>query len=237
MFARALPHWFRHGIDWTRGGFAERLTLSGEADDPGFKRLLVQARQIYVFSHAALSDPDRARRAHLLAHREHLGAQLPARESRALTMALAALVARLHEAMRYARERPIRGQPLASYQMTQAAIADAVVAVEGARLMTWHAATLMDRDLPANRVAAQAKLAASFALKQAAGTAQELFGGYGLASEYRIARLTSYAHVFLVGEGAPAVQRILIAEDALGIKNADRHRVSYRHPRANRHPG
>ena len=63
MFARALPHWFRHGIDWTRGGFAERLTLSGEADDPGFKRLLVQARQIYVFSHAALSDPDRARRA------------------------------------------------------------------------------------------------------------------------------------------------------------------------------
>jgi hypothetical protein len=27
------------------------------------------------------------------------------------------------------------------------------------------------------------------------------------------------------------VQRILIAEDALGIKHADRHRVSYRHPR------
>ena len=141
----------------------------------------------------------------------------------------------LDEAMRYARERPIRGQPLASYQMTQAAIADAVVAVEGARLMTWHAAILMDRDLPANRVAAQAKLAASFAPKQAAGTAQELFGGYGLASEYRIARLTSYAHVFLVGEGAPAVQRILIAEDALGIENAYRHRASYRHPRANRH--
>lgn len=58
-----MPHWFRHGIDWARGGFAECLTLSGEADDPGFKRLRVQARQIYVFSHAALTDPDRARRA------------------------------------------------------------------------------------------------------------------------------------------------------------------------------
>lgn len=137
----------------------------------------------------------------------------------------------LDEAMRYAQERPIRGQPLASYQMTQAVIADALVAVEGARLMTWHAASLMDRGRPANRVAAQAKLAASYALKQAASSAQELFGGYGLASEYRIARLASYAHVFLVGEGAPAVQRILIAEDALGIKHADRHAVSYRHPR------
>jgi alkylation response protein AidB-like acyl-CoA dehydrogenase len=137
----------------------------------------------------------------------------------------------LEEAMRYAQQRPVRGQPLANYQMTQAAIADALVAVEGARLMTYHAASLMDRDRPANRVAAQAKLAASYALKQAAGSAQELFGGYGLASEYRIARLASYAHVFLVGEGAPAVQRILIAEDALGIKAADRHATRYRRPR------
>lgn len=137
----------------------------------------------------------------------------------------------LDEALRYAQDRPIRGKPLASYQMTQAAIADALVAVEGARLMTYHAASLMDRDRPANRVAAQAKLAASYALKQAASSAQELFGGYGLASEYRIARLASYAHVFLVGEGAPAVQRILIAEDALGIKHADRHAARYRRPR------
>lgn len=137
----------------------------------------------------------------------------------------------LEEAIQYVQQRSIRGRPLASYQMTQAALADALVSVEAARLMTWQAATLMDQDRPANRIAAQAKLAASFALKQAAASAQELFGGYGLASEYRIARLASYAHVFLVGEGAPAVQRILIAEDALGIKDAERHRVSYRYPR------
>lgn len=137
----------------------------------------------------------------------------------------------LDEAMQYALQRPIRGQPLASYQMTQAAIADTLVQVEAARLLTYQAARLMDEDRPANRVAAQAKLAASYALKQAAGAAAELFGGYALAREYRIARLTSYAHVFLVGEGAPAVQRVLIAEDALGIKDADRHFRSYRYPR------
>ncbi|HEX2795792.1 MAG TPA: acyl-CoA dehydrogenase, partial [Immundisolibacter sp.] len=137
----------------------------------------------------------------------------------------------LEEAIQYVQQRSIRGRPLASYQMTQAALADALVSVEAARLMTWQAATLMDQDRPANRIAAQAKLAASFALKQAAASAQELFGGYGLASEYRIARLASYAHVFLVGEGAPAVQRILIAEDALGIKDAERHRTRYRRPR------
>lgn len=137
----------------------------------------------------------------------------------------------LDEAMQYALERPIRGQPLASFQMTQAAIADALVNIEAARLMTYQAAQLMDDDKPANRVSAQAKLIASYALKQAANTAAELFGGYALTEEYRISKLTSYAHVFLVGEGAPAVQRILIAEDALGMKDADRHFRSYRYPR------
>jgi len=137
----------------------------------------------------------------------------------------------LDEAMQYALERPIRGQPLASLQMTQAAIADTLVNIEAARLMTYQAAQLMDDDKPANRVSAQAKLIASYALKQAANTAAELFGGYALTEEYRISKLTSYAHVFLVGEGAPAVQRILIAEDALGMKDADRHFRSYRYPR------
>ena len=67
-------------------------------------------------------------------------------------------------------------------------------------------------------------------MKQAAGFASELFGGYALAKDYRIARLSSYAHVFLVGEGAPSVQRVLIAEDALGIKDADRHATRYTSP-------
>lgn len=143
----------------------------------------------------------------------------------------------LEEAIAYASERSVRGTPLARYQLTQGAIAEALVQVEAARLMTYQAATLMDAERPANRVAAQAKLAASYALRQAAGVAAELFGGYAIAAEYRIARLSAFAHVFLVGEGAPAVQKVLIAEHAFGIKDADRHRVRYRHPRDGHHGG
>lgn len=62
MFESALPHWHAHGIDSENGGFAERLTLNGTADPVDYKRIRVQARQIYVFSHAWLieRDPDRA---------------------------------------------------------------------------------------------------------------------------------------------------------------------------------
>jgi mannose-6-phosphate isomerase len=50
----ALPLWLTRGIDGTRGGFAEALNLDGSPLPDLPKRLRVQARQIYVSSHAAL---------------------------------------------------------------------------------------------------------------------------------------------------------------------------------------
>jgi mannose/cellobiose epimerase-like protein (N-acyl-D-glucosamine 2-epimerase family) len=53
VFDSALPFWSTVGRDGDVG-FVEHLTLQGEPADPGYKRLRVQARQIYVFSHASL---------------------------------------------------------------------------------------------------------------------------------------------------------------------------------------
>ena len=54
LYELALPLWGGVGVDgdW---GFVEHLSLEGQPADVGYKRLRVQARQIYVFSHAALS--------------------------------------------------------------------------------------------------------------------------------------------------------------------------------------
>jgi mannose/cellobiose epimerase-like protein (N-acyl-D-glucosamine 2-epimerase family) len=53
MFERALPFWGREGVDGGFG-FAEHLTLDARRADVPYKRLRVQARQVYVFSHASL---------------------------------------------------------------------------------------------------------------------------------------------------------------------------------------
>lgn len=50
----ALPFWSITGVDREAGGFVERLTLDGVPDLAAPKRVRVQARQIYVFSHAKL---------------------------------------------------------------------------------------------------------------------------------------------------------------------------------------
>lgn len=50
----ALPFWGSVGVDDRRGGFHERLDLSGQPVVNVPKRVMVQGRQLYVFSHAAL---------------------------------------------------------------------------------------------------------------------------------------------------------------------------------------
>ncbi len=54
LTSRALPLWAGPGFDSEQGGFVERLHADGAPDLAAPKRIMVQARQIYVYSHAAL---------------------------------------------------------------------------------------------------------------------------------------------------------------------------------------
>ncbi len=96
-------------------------------------------------------------------------------------------------------------------------------AIEASRALVYKAAWAMDNSLPSNRIAAIAKYHASQTAKMCADKAMQIFGGYGMAREYRVSWLPSYADLFFTGEGSANVQKIMIAEDALGYKIADRH--------------
>ncbi len=127
------------------------------------------------------------------------------------------------DAVRYAKERTVRGQPIGRFQMIQSDIAEMATAIEASRALVYKAAYSMDHRLPSNRIAAIAKFHTSQTAKLCADKAMQIFGGYGLAREYRVSWLKSYAALFFTGEGSANVQKILIAEDALGYKIADRH--------------
>ncbi|MET0707742.1 MAG: AGE family epimerase/isomerase [Tardiphaga sp.] len=53
MVEHALPLWADRGWDSSRGGFVERLDISGHADLEAPRRVRVQARQIWCFAKAA----------------------------------------------------------------------------------------------------------------------------------------------------------------------------------------
>ncbi len=130
------------------------------------------------------------------------------------------------DAVQYANERERRGSPIGKFQTIQADIAEMAVAIEASRALVYKAATYMDEGLPSNRIAALAKFHASQTAKLVTDKAQQIFGGYGMAVEYRVSWLKSYADLFFTGEGSANVQKIVIAEDALGYKVADRHHGS-----------
>jgi alkylation response protein AidB-like acyl-CoA dehydrogenase len=127
------------------------------------------------------------------------------------------------DAVRYANERTLRGQPIGRFQMIQSEIAEMATALEASRALVYKAAFYMDNSLPSNRISAIAKLHASQTAKMCADKAMQIFGGYGMAKDYRVSWLRSYADLFFTGEGSANVQKIIIAEDALGYKVADRH--------------
>jgi len=59
LFDKALPYWGTIGCDGTAEnpflyGVHEQLKLDGQPDFPGYKRMRVQARQLYTFSQAGL---------------------------------------------------------------------------------------------------------------------------------------------------------------------------------------
>jgi alkylation response protein AidB-like acyl-CoA dehydrogenase len=147
---------------------------------------------------------------------------------RAVVGSLALGIARAcyEDAVRYANERFVRGSPLGKYQMIQADIAEMAVAIEASRALLYKTAQHMDAGLPTNRLASIAKYHASSTAKLCADKAQQIFGGYGLATEYRVSRYKCFADMMATGEGSANVQKIIIAEDALGYKQADRHHGS-----------
>lgn len=54
IFRDALPLWAANGIDREHGGFLEELSPDGGVTACDFKRVRVQCRQIYAFSHASV---------------------------------------------------------------------------------------------------------------------------------------------------------------------------------------
>ncbi|MAK60891.1 MAG: mannose-1-phosphate guanylyltransferase/mannose-6-phosphate isomerase [Ponticaulis sp.] len=54
LFDKALPFWTDVGVDHERGGVYEAVDLSGRPLETLPKRVRVQARQVYVFSHAKM---------------------------------------------------------------------------------------------------------------------------------------------------------------------------------------
>jgi len=125
----------------------------------------------------------------------------------------------------YANQRIQFGKLIREYQLVKSLVAEMVTQIEAARLLVRRAAWLNDQDQPFSREIAIAKFFAGETVVKAAGMAMEIFGGMGYSLELPVEKYYRDAKLYQVGEGTANIMRLLIADDALGIKSANRPRL------------
>lgn len=139
--------------------------------------------------------------------------------------AVGVLAAVVDEVTEYAQTRETFGNPIGSYQLVQSKVADMVVGLETARLLTHRLAALKDEGVERlRRESSLAKMHASDALMRASVDAAQIFGGYCASPEYAIGRHLRDAKIFQIVEGSNDLHKLLIAEDQLGLRSSERQR-------------
>ena len=124
----------------------------------------------------------------------------------------------LSETVRFVGERKIGDTVLASYQMTQARIADMATGVDAAALLVYRAA--WTKDSGASRISREASMAKLYATEEAQriiDSAVQLHGGQGVRTGCKVEELYRDIRAMRVYEGASEVQKLIIARQTLGV--------------------
>jgi alkylation response protein AidB-like acyl-CoA dehydrogenase len=120
-------------------------------------------------------------------------------------------------ALRYSQERKAFGKPISGFQAIQWKLADNATRIEAARLLTYRAAYLKDRDRSARTTleSSMAKLYASEAAVRAAEDCVQIHGGYGFVKDYPAEKFFRDVKLTTIGEGTSEIQRLVIARQLL----------------------
>ncbi|MBX3604967.1 MAG: acyl-CoA dehydrogenase family protein [Piscinibacter sp.] len=121
----------------------------------------------------------------------------------------------LHEGLQRAKTRPMFGQRLADFQLTQAKLATMATTIDSAALLTYRAAWQRDQGRTVTREAAMAKLAATEGAQQVIDAALQLWGGAGVVHGQVVESLYREIRALRIYEGATEVQQLIIGRDLL----------------------
>jgi isovaleryl-CoA dehydrogenase len=113
----------------------------------------------------------------------------------------------------YVHERKQFGQPIGSFQLVQAKLADMYVALNAARAYVYAVAKACDDDRVTREDAAGAIMFASERATMMALDAIQCLGGNGYTNDYAAGRLLRDAKLYEIGAGTNEIRRMLIGRE------------------------
>jgi acyl-CoA dehydrogenase len=129
----------------------------------------------------------------------------------------------LAEAVHYAQQRPMFGQRLADFQLTQAKLGEMVALIDAGAMLTYRAAWMRDVALPAGTstraqytaAAAAAKMTATENASKVIDMAVQMHGGIGVKVGSRVESLYRDIRSLRIYEGATEVQQLILGKSVL----------------------
>ncbi|ALK09207.1 isovaleryl-CoA dehydrogenase [Blastochloris viridis] len=116
----------------------------------------------------------------------------------------------------YVHDRKQFGQPIGTFQLVQAKIADMYVGMNAAKAYVYAVAKACDRGRTTREDAAGAILYAAELATKIALDAIQLLGGNGYINEYPAGRLLRDAKLYEIGAGTSEIRRMLIGRELFG---------------------
>ncbi len=112
----------------------------------------------------------------------------------------------------YARNRKQFGQPIGSFQLVQAKLADMYTNLEAARALVYQTAVRAEQG-PVPKEAAASILFAAEMSTRVALDAMQVHGGYGYLNDLPLGRLVRDAKLLEIGAGTSEIRRLIIGRD------------------------
>ncbi len=119
----------------------------------------------------------------------------------------------MEESWKYAKQRETFGKPIFEHQSIAFMLADMSTKIEAARLLTYKAASMIDKGEKATLMAAHAKRYAADIGMEITTDAVQIFGGYGYSEEFPAARRMRGAKIYQIFGGSSQIQKMIISRE------------------------
>ncbi|MFC1946223.1 acyl-CoA dehydrogenase family protein, partial [Chloroflexota bacterium] len=123
--------------------------------------------------------------------------------------------AALDEAIKYARERTVRGKPIASLQTIQSLVAEMAASLEACRWMVYRLAALVDQKKDIRYESALTKMFVTETANEIGRKSLKVHGAYGYVADFPIERIVRDIHLGELVEGSNEIQRMIVAANLL----------------------
>ena len=132
------------------------------------------------------------------------------------TMSLGVASGALDYVLGYVQERRQFGKPIVEFQAVQLKLAEMALKVEASRLLLYRAVSNAGSGLPTVLESSMAKCFANEIVREVAGSAMQLMGGYGYSKQFDIERRLRDAWGWGIAGGTIDVQKVNIAAALVG---------------------